>query len=621
MKTILRASALLMVFSFVIIGVLNWNIREVVADPISVTTPNDELDGLSGNGWCSLREAIENANNDDKGQDDCASGAGTNLILLPDFLFTLNRDGARLEDGNQTGDLDITGELTILGVGINETIIQAGTSSPLGGTCADCYDRVFHVLPGAELTLRDLTVRHGQAPVATDSQSAESGGGIKNQGELTLNGVNLTYNHAGNGLEGKTGTLGFGGQGGGIYNLGTLTTISSLITNNHAGSGSDIYLPTGGHGGFGGYGGGIYSGGDSSVFLTGTLVKLNRAGNGGMAADNESGDGGDGGDGGRGGGIYCAYCQLTMWISSLVENYSGTGGDGGDSVGGGGSGGYGGFGGHGGGLYLDGSDTTVSMIACRIHDNEAGGGGYSGESSGINTIGTPNLRGSGGGILIVGDAQLNISGSTVSENYGYSGGGIFTDEGGEVTLYNSTISGNMSDYDGGGINNQGQATIDLTYVTLTGNISDYDYNGGGTGGGFSSTSTLTMTNTIIAGNQDWSGFDNPDCRGSPISMDYNLIGVADSVYCYASPQSNDQFGTVADPIDPLLGSLTNNGGRTQTHALDPSSDAVDKILPGGNGCIPGTTKDQRGIIRFGYCDIGAYEIDTALYIYLPLIRR
>jgi hypothetical protein len=56
----------------------------------------------------------------------------------------------------------------------------------------------------------------------------------------------------------------------------------------------------------------------------------------------------------------------------------------------------------------------------------------------------------------------------------------------------------------------------------------------------------------------------------------------------------------------LLGPLADNGGPTQTHALLPSSPAID--AGDNNGCPP---TDQRGVARPSglACDIGAYEVE------------
>jgi len=66
--------------------------------------------------------------------------------------------------------------------------------------------------------------------------------------------------------------------------------------------------------------------------------------------------------------------------------------------------------------------------------------------------------------------------------------------------------------------------------------------------------------------------------------------------------------------DPLLGSLQNNGGPTQTMALLSGSPAIDAGNPAG--CTDGLghllKTDQRGMPRpdpedKGGCDMGAYE--------------
>ena len=307
-----------------------------------------------------------------------------------------------------------------------------------------------------------------------------------------------------------------------------------------------------------------------------------------------------------------------MLYSSLLLNDSGMGGNGGDAFGSSGNGGTGGYGGKGAGVYLDGTDTSATVGGSRIHSNLAGTGGYWGMNSSITAV-TQSHRGSGGGFYVEDEAQLNITGSTISDNHGYHGGGISNNSWGLVTLYNSTVSGNWADYDGGGLHVADTASTEVTFVTITDNIADYDWNTGGTGGGFSSLGTFTMTNSIIADNHDYSGSNNIDCRGIPISMDYNLLGVADSPSCIDTPLAHDQWGTMAIPLNPLLFGLGNNGGPTQTHALHPISVAVNWIDPGVNGCNPGSTKDQRGMVRVGYCDIGAYEISHS--VYLPMVMK
>jgi len=76
------------------------------AAAIVVTTTQDEL---NSDGDCSLREAITAANAD--------------TITLPAGTYTLAIPGAD-EDGNATGDLDITSDLNVSGAGADTTVVD-----------------------------------------------------------------------------------------------------------------------------------------------------------------------------------------------------------------------------------------------------------------------------------------------------------------------------------------------------------------------------------------------------------------------------------------------------------------------------------------------------------------
>ncbi|MGB5413308.1 MAG: choice-of-anchor Q domain-containing protein, partial [Polyangiales bacterium] len=66
--------------------------------------------------------------------------------------------------------------------------------------------------------------------------------------------------------------------------------------------------------------------------------------------------------------------------------------------------------------------------------------------------------------------------------------------------------------------------------------------------------------------------------------------------------------------DPMLGPLADNGGPTETHALEEGSPAINQI-PAAD-CVdeegePLTT-DQRGLARpqGDSCDVGAFELEV-----------
>ena len=237
---------------------------------IEVNTFADELN-IDGN--CSLREAIQAANTDQK-FDECPAGQGADTIELPAGTSTLTLPGAD-EEGNATGDLDIHSDLALHGVWSGVTIIDGNQ-----------LDRVLHVHGGAAVQVRGVTIRNGLTPSGLDDQTGGGdggdGGGIWNEGNLALQDCSILANHTGKGGNGFVsawqGRGGRGGRGGGIANTGALTLTLSVVTSNVTGDGG-----VGGEGGDApddtGDGGGIFNTGQ--MIITASTVRDNRAGDGG----------------------------------------------------------------------------------------------------------------------------------------------------------------------------------------------------------------------------------------------------------------------------------------------------------------------------------------------------
>ena len=139
---------------------------------------------------------------------------GNNTILLAKGTYRLTIPGPD-EDAARSGDLDTTGgRLAIVGVSAAKVIIDASGSG----------DRVFHVLPGAQLILADVTISGGAAP------GGESGGGVFNAGHLRLQRCVVRSNYTTTGAGGFVG--GTGGHGAGIYNTGGLTLDRCMVSEN-----------------------------------------------------------------------------------------------------------------------------------------------------------------------------------------------------------------------------------------------------------------------------------------------------------------------------------------------------------------------------------------------------
>ena len=255
------------------------------------------------------------------------------------------------------------------------------------------------------------------------------------------------------------------------------------------------------------------------------------------------------------------------------------------------------------------------------------GGGI--HNNGILTLNNSIVRGNyslmGGGIFNIG-GTITINNSMISENSsgqsgtgGSGGGGIMT-WGGHIVLNNSVVNGNaiIGQFFGSGIYNGANSFV-LNNSIVSGNtgvegianygklilnnstVSNNQFYGIDNGLG---TGSVVLQNSIVARNGA-----NGDCRGPINSQGYNLIGNGSG--CGFNAATGDLVGTSANPINPRLTPLRNNGGSTLTLALMDGSPALNSGSPavpgsGGNACLE---TDQRGVIRpvAGRCDMGAYE--------------
>lgn len=242
----------------------------------------DGTDGVcdNGAGLCSLREAIQEAND----------LAGFDTILLPPGTYSMTIGGAD-EDACLTGDLDILDDVSIIGLQSSRIESQVG--------------RVMHILAG-NVSMTGLTMAAGNA--VGETGSFDAGGAVFNAGGgvLSLNDCTMTTN------SGKT--------GGAVYNDtgGTLTINASLLVNNSA-QGSTV-------------GGAVYNNGTMNI-INSTLSGNSATGAGGGIFQNagaltvnnvtltlNSATGSGGGFDQGGGGIYINAGTVNISNTIMANN-------------------------------------------------------------------------------------------------------------------------------------------------------------------------------------------------------------------------------------------------------------------------------------------------------------
>lgn len=377
------------------------------ASTIVVTTTADTLDNADG--LCSLREAILSANTDNA-VGGCSSGSGADTIefdpgLALPAVFVLTRTGAN-EDGALTGDLDISGTLTIRGAGQEQIIVDGNAT-----------DRAFEIRPGARVTLNGLAVQHGNpgigaggGGIAVDatgiltlthsllfSNTAANGGGLKVSGILRLS-DSLVQSNAGGGLRNEGGSL-------------TLNRVDILSNTGGYGIDNNQGPLTFDAGWVMGNQGGIYNANNTSGAALSHLTIVANAGSGVYNSGASS------------------AVALNLRLSTVMSNAAPVGA----------------------GVYNDGIGASMSIYNTRIAYNvasaSAGGAWNFGAMAIISSTVDHNRAPDGAGIRH-NKGNLYLSDDTISFNTATgNGGGLYSED--SATLINVTIDSNRTQSDPG----------------------------------------------------------------------------------------------------------------------------------------------------------------------------
>ena len=585
-RTLLNLALLIFIGSFLSLSIVTPvdaqapNEIEVTSDYDSSSNP-DEFPASNNLNDCSLREAIQNANDNAATYLDCAAGAADDLIVFDASVTTITLDGR----------ISVISEIRIDGdastdQNYSDNVILNGSN---GGVF------VMNSSDG-DLTLDELTIQNSDESAILQSSGvltcnlsrfqnntdSESGGAIDSSGATTIIDIDECVFNDNSASD----------DGGAIVFTGALLTISnSAFLNNEAGTDTETGDTNGGSGGA------LYRGGSQTgSTLTGVYFSNNIANTGADSVDNVGG-----------GAIYNRTSDNTgIGINGMVilaNSFAGNQANG--------------SGADGGAIFNDGGNMLIS---------------YSnfGEAplpftipsflSAFITISAPNTaEGFGGAVHLAGGALTDIVGSSFFGNTAFDGGGIYVNASDRGTgIYNSTLNDNTASDSGGGIFLAGtddevlivNATISDNNAASGGGISNGGDGDSPGGGGFvgridypesSDFDDAIIANTILSGNStgNCNGASLSDGLGNVTSTDAcaglttALLGSAN----LGSPELTFSLASIITYTRPLqAGSAALGAGRNEICDDLPYPLNLDqRVFPRPVGDVN--------------CDAGAYESD------------
>ncbi len=263
-------------------------------------------------------------------------------------------------------------------------------------------------------------------------------------------------------------------------------------------------------------------------------------------------------------------------------------------------------------VAMNGTLNLQNLTVWRGSNSLGGGGGGIKTSGDLNVtnvyFANNTTTGSGGGIYVTpvfSPPIITVTNSTFYQNSASEGGAI-SNYGSIATVTGSTFWGNSASNKGGAIEQDGWGSTVVTNSTFFLNTAAGTYGGGAID---SDDSDLSVVNSTFSGNTnsyaaivvlygDLTFHNNIVRRSSPQNCD--LVPDTSSISNNLADDNSCGSGFTNSP-NILLGPRGTYGGNTETFPLLPGSAAID----GTSTNCPAT--DQRGVARGSTCDIGAFE--------------
>jgi hypothetical protein len=333
-----------------------------------------------------------------------------------------------------------------------------------------------------------------------------------------------------------------------------------------------------------GGGGGIYAVGARSLVIAGSTFEGNRGSNGGA--------------------VYSLGTPTVTILGSLFDDNTATG-----------TGGNPGNGGNAGAIGVDGGQRTVNICRTRIADNHSNAFGTGFFSVGYDALSPTtfyrttferNVQTSAtqfaAGAYVQGvPFTIRESSFLFNEANGYAG--LFLGPGATGTIENSTFYGNVARQALGGAMSVGTtAPVTIVNSTIVANSAPGPLAFAG-GIHVGTPNALTLRNVLLA-------FNTGGNQYNPWNISRTVAGshVIQYPRYRVPPTMQEDPPAVASSLfwaDPQVLAPDWNGGPTRTAAILPASPARDAGTVTAAPAI-----DQRGILREGAPDLGAYEVSS-----------
>jgi hypothetical protein len=484
----------------------------------------------------------------------------------PGLLTVSGNEASRVFEVSVNQTVSISGLIIAWGWAYNTRIDGSGVVYGEGGA--------VYVNAGANLAMTNCAVQNSLADALSDFRTVRGfGGGIFSAGTLRLVSCTLDRNDAGS----SSAFFGQACAGGGLYiSSGSATVTGCTFSGNSAASGGQ-------------------AGGGAIFINSGALSVTGSTFSGNSASASGGGAYASGGALDNGSGVPNPAGSFSVLSSTFTGNTA-TAPDGSSHAQG--------------GAVFNSASNNPGLTSCTFSGNVTSAGG-SGNSLGGAIFNNGNLT--------TASSTFSDNSATLTGSSGFAeGGALYSSIGGlgvtDCTLWhNSAVGPYASDQPYGGGINVASGSLVATFCTLAGNnVTASATSTPSAGGGVFAAPGNTLVDTIVAGNT----LTNPAGTGpsdvyvgsgtlNQTSSAYNLIGIGGS-----GGLTNGTNGNRVGVGNASLGSIGSHGGPTTTIPLLAGSPALNT-----GSAVSFYPADQRGVIRAGGINIGAYQATPSSFAF------